>query len=185
MPRPEAIVRYRPWNLSATFIQRHYNYFLNNLAVRSREAPEPRWWVRPKITTLAHLRNFFGTPENLRVFKREPGLSGTVKYLQRKLRHQRLADAGWHFAWLMTPTQMIHKLESFSHTEFDQPHIKSVAAITTAIQEGRDIMGKGERFRLVELDETFPAYLREHFDQFRDWYLDPKTSQEARSEASY
>ena len=184
IPRPEAIVRYRPWNLSATFIQRHYNYFLNNLAVRSQESLEPRWWVRPKITTLSHLRNFFGTPENLRVFKREPGLSGTVQYLQRKLRHQRLAEGGWHFAWMMTPEQMVHKLESFSHTEFDRPHIKSVAAITSAIQAGRDIMGKGERFRLVEVDDTFPIYLREHFDRFRDWYLNPQSNADARSTAT-
>jgi len=87
IPRPEAITRYRPWNLYGTFVQRHFNYFVNNLAVQNRSRLEPRWWIRPKITTLSHLQNFFRTPENLRIYKREPGISGTWKYVQRKLRH--------------------------------------------------------------------------------------------------
>jgi beta-1,4-mannosyl-glycoprotein beta-1,4-N-acetylglucosaminyltransferase len=173
IPHPDAIARYRPWNLYGTFIQKLYCYFFNNLAVQAQRATEPRWWVRSKITTLAHLREFFGTPQNLRIYKPEPGFRGALKQLHRKIRHQRLHDGGWHFSWLMTPEEMIKKMESFAHTEFDQPHLKSLDAIRSAIHENRDILGKGERFRLTTIDDSFPPYLMKNLHLFREWYLDP------------
>jgi beta-1,4-mannosyl-glycoprotein beta-1,4-N-acetylglucosaminyltransferase len=166
-------LRYRPWNLSATLVQRFYCYFVNNLAVRGQPPISPRWWIRSKITTFGHLKNFWGSLQKVRIPGREPGIAGSIRYLQHKLRHQRLQDAGWHFSWMMTPEQMIQKIESYSHTEHDRPEIKSVEAIRSAIHEGRDILGKGERFRLVELDDTFPRYFRENPDEFRAWYLAP------------
>jgi beta-1,4-mannosyl-glycoprotein beta-1,4-N-acetylglucosaminyltransferase len=175
IPRPEAIRRYRPWYLSGTFAQRFYCYFINNLAVQARAPGQPRWWIRPKITTIGHLRNFWGSLQNLRIPAQEPGLSGSLRHLHRKLRHQHLNDGGWHFSWMMTPEQMIDKIESYAHTEHDHPHIKSVEAIRSAIQQGNDIFGKGERFRLVDVDESFPPYLRENFEQFRPWYMAPST----------
>jgi beta-1,4-mannosyl-glycoprotein beta-1,4-N-acetylglucosaminyltransferase len=173
IPNPTTIKRYRPWNLYGTLVQRFYSYFLNNLAVRPSDLMTPRWWIRAKITTMAHLTQFFRTPQNLRLYKSDPGIAGLLKYLQRKMLHQQLRDGGWHFSWLMTPEQMINKIESVYETQFDRPEIKSVDAIRTAIQAGQDILKKGERFRLVELDSSFPPYLREHLDQFREWYLDP------------
>ena len=68
---------------------------------------------------------------------------------------------------------MIKKMESFAHTEFDQPHFKSLDAIRSAILGNRDILGKGERFRLTAIDESFPPYLRKNLHLFPNWYLDP------------
>ncbi len=175
IPRPEAVLRYRPWNLSATLVQRFYCYFLNNLAVQAKDPQPPRWWIRPKITTMGHLKNFWGSLQNLRIPERDPGLSGSLRYLHRKLRHQHLHDGGWHFSWMVTPEQMIQKIENYAHTEHNRPDIKSLDAIRSALREGRDILGKGERFRLVEIDDHFPRYVREHFDQFRPWYLAPSS----------
>ena len=173
IPNPDAIRRYQPSNLYGTFVQKMYCYFCNNLAVQTRRPTDPRWWIRSKITTMAHLTNFFGTPQNLRIYKREPGFSGILKYLHRKISHQRLHDGGWHFSWLMSPEEMIKKIESCADTEFDQPRFKSVDAIRSAIRENLDILGKGERFRLTAIDESFPPYLRKNLDLFPNWYLEP------------
>jgi beta-1,4-mannosyl-glycoprotein beta-1,4-N-acetylglucosaminyltransferase len=173
IPNPVTIRRYRPWYLYGTLVQRFYSYFLNNLAVRTSDLKTPRWWIRAKITTAGHLKSFFRTPENLRIYKPDRGISGLIKHLERKVRHQRLSEGGWHFSWLMTPEQMIEKIESYSHTEHNTPSIKSLDAIRAAIESGRDILRKGERFRLVEIDSSFPPFLREHLDQFHDWCLDP------------
>jgi beta-1,4-mannosyl-glycoprotein beta-1,4-N-acetylglucosaminyltransferase len=173
IPNPVTIRRYRPWYLYGTLVQRFYSYFLNNLAVRTSDLKTPRWWIRAKITTMAHLTNFFRTPQNLRLYKSDPGILGFSKYLCRKICHQRLREGGWHFSWLMTPEQMINKIESVYETQFDRPDIKSVDAIRAAVQAGRDILKKDERFRLVEVDSTFPPYLRNHLAEFGDWYLDP------------
>lgn len=68
---------------------------------------------------------------------------------------------------------MIKKIESFAHTEFDQPRFKSLDAIHSAIRENRDILGKGERFRLTEMDESSPPFPRKNLDLFPNWYLAP------------
>lgn len=171
IPRPEAITRYRPWNLYGTFVQRFYCYFFNNLAVKSHNACEPRWWVRSKITTMGHLTDFFGTPQNLRIYEQEPGLLGILKQAHRKLRHQRLLEGGWHFSWLMTPEQIVDKLESFAHTEFNQEHFKSLDRIRSAIHGGQDILGLNTQFLAVAIDQTFPPYLVGNCDQFKQWQL--------------
>ena len=167
------MLQYHPWYLSATLVERFYSYFINNLAVRKSPSPEPRLWIRSKVTTMGHLEHFWGSMQNLRIPPRNPSLSGFLSYLHRKLRHQRIGEGGWHFSWMMTPEQMIQKIENYSHTEHNRPDIKSIDAIRSALQNGTDILGKGERFRLVEVDSTFPWYLREHLDEFRAWYLDP------------
>ena len=171
IPRPNAIRQYRPWNLYGTFVQNMYCYFLNNLAVEAHNPQVPRWWVRSKITTMNHLTGFFGSPQNLRIFTPETGLRGKLKQLHRKLRHQRLVEGGWHFSWLMTPEQIVQKLESFAHTEFNQPQFKSLDSIRSSIHNGRDILGLNTQFRPVAIDETFPPYLFENLDQFKQWQL--------------
>lgn len=175
IPSPDAIRRYHPWFLYGTFMQRFYCYYLNNLAVQKHDPVRPRWWIRAKITTMKHLTEFFQTPQNLRLYKTGPGIGGQLKYLHRKLRHQRLSDGGWHFSWIMTPQGMIDKIESVYETQFDLPHIKNTETIKSAIASGLDILGKGERFRLVNLDAHFPQYLVNNFDQFRSYYCPPNT----------
>ena len=175
IPNPDALRQYRPWNLYGTLIQNFYHYYLNNLAVKKGDQGKRREWIRAKITTAGHLRNFFGTPQNLRIYQRTRGAAGLFHYLQRKLLHQRIRNGGWHFSWLMTPEQIIEKLSCFSHTEYDTPEIKNVDNMLAAIRNGRDIMGKGEQFRLVEIDHTFPRYLQENLDRFRDWYVEPSS----------
>lgn len=171
IPNPGAILQYRPWHLYGTFIQKLYNYFLNNLAVKDLSSLKPCLTTRARITTMGHLKRFFRTPQNLRFYKAPPGFGGLFEHLHRNLRHQRLEHGGWHFSWLMTPEQMIEKIESFSHTEVNKPHIKSIDAIRKAIIEGRDILGKGEHFQIVKLDDTFPKYILNNLELFRGWIL--------------
>jgi len=40
---------------------------------------------------------------------------------------------------------------------------------------GRDIFGRDARFERVEVDETYPVYLREHLEDYKHLYM-PKIS---------
>ena len=46
-------------------------------------------------------------------------------------------------------------------SEDDREELKSVSAIQQAIRSGQDILGKGEKFRIVPVDDTFPKPLVE------------------------
>lgn len=173
IPNPDAIRRYRPSRLFGTFIQRWFNYSLNNLAVRDEDPSRDRNWVRCRITTKRHLDRFFKTPQRLRLLDRGPGAAARWHQLRRKLGEQRIADGGWHFSWVMSPEQMIVKMESYAHTEDDRPEFKSVAGIKEAIRSGRDILGKDERFRLIPIDETFPQPLQDHPKRYESLIIQP------------
>lgn len=176
IPHPEAVRRYRPFFLIGTFEQAFYSYLLNNLAVRADDPSRPRIWPRTKITTARHLRGFFGNrPQRVRIFRKRRTPAGLWWWARRKLLEQRLRPGGWHFAWAMTPEEMIVKIESYAHTETDREELKSVEAIEAAMRAGRDILGKGERFRLVPIDESFPAPLREHPERWADLILEPSS----------
>ena len=173
IPNPDAIRRYRPSRLFGTFVQRWFNYSLNNLAIRNDDPDRGRDCVSCRITTRRHLDRFFRTPQRLRVLGRPRGLAGRCYQLRRKLGQQWLKDGGWHFSWVMSPEDMIVKIESYSHTEDDRPEVKSVPAIKEAIRSGRDILGKDERFRLIPIDATFPKPLQDHPERYESLIVQP------------
>jgi len=174
IPHPDAVRRYSPFFLIGTFEQRFFSYLLNNLAVTAVDPNRERTWPRCKITTAGHLRGFFrNSLQEVRIFTKRRTPAGLLWWGRRKLFEQRLRSGGWHFSWAMTPAEMIVKIESYAHTETDRPELKSVPAIETAIRQGRDILGKDEHFRLIAVDDSFPAPLREQPDRWADLMLAP------------
>ncbi len=167
IPHPDAIRAYDSRRLLGTFVQRFFSYRLNNLAVETSRRDRERDWIRCKITTAGHLRRFFGTPQEVRIRTKNRSFVGGLRYLRRKIGDQRLRPGGWHFSWAMSPAEMIVKMESYAHTEDDREELKSVPAIEDAIRAGRDILGKDEWFRLIDIDDSFPAPLRDDPERYR------------------
>ncbi|MDB5953851.1 hypothetical protein [Ramlibacter sp.] len=158
IPDPRCLAAFRPaLYRSALLLQRNFCYAFNNQAVTAsgREV----LWQRARLTTAGHFRSCFGTMQRLRDF-RVPGPLRSIARGWNKLRTQRLAQAGWHFSYLMTPQQIVEKLAAFSHQEFNTPEIASVDYIQRCMREGKDLFSGG-RFRVVPVDESFPAPLRQ------------------------
>jgi beta-1,4-mannosyl-glycoprotein beta-1,4-N-acetylglucosaminyltransferase len=158
IPNPQRLADYRPGQyLSAVLLQRNFFYAFNNKAVAADGSDV--LWDRARITTVAHFRRWFRTMQRLRDFRGEGPLRSVAR-AWNKLRTQRLEGAGWHFSYLMTPEQIIEKLASFSHQEFNTPQIASIDYIRRCMAEGKDLFSNG-RFRVVPLDESFPPQLRQ------------------------
>jgi hypothetical protein len=60
--------------------------------------------------------------------------------------------SGWHFTYMGGIGRVRHKLESFSHSELDNEAYKHPDRIR------KDI----ESIRLVEIDESYPQFIRDH-----------------------
>jgi len=54
-----------------------------------------------------------------------------------------LQDAGWHLSYAFTVDQIIHKIESFAHQEFNNQKIKSPEHIRNCMVNGKYIYGRG------------------------------------------
>jgi hypothetical protein len=91
-------------------------------------------------------------------YLKDLGLSYARHGLPRLRGRPRIFDAGWHFTSISDAAGLVEKMQNSSHQEFnrfDRPHFESLLAM---IRNGADEPG----WSRVELDESFPAYIREH-----------------------
>jgi len=65
-------------------------------------------------------------------------------------RAQSLLFAGWHFSYFLSFADIVRKMESFPHREFDQAAFKSVEHVTACLATGKDIYMR-EDFKLYRI----------------------------------
>lgn len=53
-------------------------------------------------------------------------------------------SAGWHCSYFMTAEEIVKKLKSFSHSEYNTKHWTDLARIKTCIREGRDLFDRSD-----------------------------------------
>jgi beta-1,4-mannosyl-glycoprotein beta-1,4-N-acetylglucosaminyltransferase len=85
-------------------------------------------------------------------------------------RSVRVEDGGWHFGYMggrgeKNPVERIGvKVKAAAHQEYNDREI--LAETMDRLILGQDIFGRNARFERVEIDETYPQYLREHIDEY-------------------
>ena len=171
IPNPIALAKFNPKRfLRARLVQLGYAYFMNNLHV---DGSAPVFWNKAKLTTYSNLKNVFKNMDSLREYRPKGFLRGVKRFFVNKVLTQSLYDAGWHFTWMGSVDDMLLKLESFSHQEFNVSRYKDRAAILKKIRSGRDLLDRDFSYRLMPLDEGLPTYISKHPESFDDWILLP------------
>lgn len=79
-----------------------------------------------------------------------------------------LPNSMWHFSYLMSAEDIKTKMESFSHQEFRG--LATMNHIVHALDNNKDVLSRpGIKFTAVEIDETFPRYVKENKDLLKQW----------------
>jgi beta-1,4-mannosyl-glycoprotein beta-1,4-N-acetylglucosaminyltransferase len=89
-----------------------------------------------------------------------------------ELRHsgfKTVPDAGWNFTWMGGLDRIVQKARAFAHQECDQPQFTDPEHILECLRQGRPIFGGREPLQFVPVDESFPAFVRQHPDKFSTW----------------
>ena len=131
-----------------SFRQRFFYYYLNGLCVEGNL-----------------LSPWYGTTAC-----RYEGFIGAEKMRMTKARNKNIVDdAGWHFSYLGGLEKIVYKIESFSHSEFDNDNIKNKDRIKDRVEKGIDLFDRPGRPRqvYVEIDDSFPDYLRNNIESFK------------------
>lgn len=126
------------------FGQYYCNYFLNMVSV-DHDRKTPLWWHGSVMIQYKDFRSVKKTR------------------VQRGMRKEGIHIhnlGGWHFSFLGDTQKIIHKLESFAHTEFDTEHFKNPEHVTKAIQEGKDLFDSGSIFVVFPDEEILPEYIK-------------------------
>lgn len=123
---------------------------------------EKKQWLGTKVCKYSILDNY--TTEELR--NKEQKEIGV-----------RVPNGGWHFSYMgggkkqSTADRVKYKIKSAAHQEYNNRHI--LWNVKKNIKNMQDIFGRDSKLKIVEIDETYPKYLRDHLDEYK-YLLYPK-----------
>jgi beta-1,4-mannosyl-glycoprotein beta-1,4-N-acetylglucosaminyltransferase len=83
----------------------------------------------------------------------------------------RVSPGGWHFTYVGSDGKSVeerisHKIECAAHQEFNTSQIKN--AISNNVDANKDVFYRPSQFEVVEIDESFPKYLQQNQDKYRN-----------------
>ncbi len=142
----------------AVFSQKMFNYKINLLNETESN------WHGSKICLKKNLKS----PQWLRnlKFKKYP-----FWRIDKPRNLQIIENGGWHFAYLQTPDNILKKIESSAHGEFNKQDYKNKEKIIEKISMGKDIFNRGISYKKIEIDSSFPRYILENKEKFKDWII--------------
>ena len=85
-------------------------------------------------------------------------------------RDLQIIKGGWHFSYMQTPEDILKKIKSFSHGEFNNKNI-SKDIIEEKILQNKDIFERNKILQKVELDSTYPSFILNNKDKFLKWII--------------
>ena len=117
-------------------------------------------WIGSKITK----KKYINTMQELRnlKFKNYP-------FWRIDKRNFQIIKGGWHFSFLQKPDDIINKITSYSHGEFNKPEIINKKGIEEKIKSGQDIFNRGNKLETIKIDNSFPSYILENKAKFKEW----------------
>tara|TARA_B100001057_G_scaffold320733_1_gene320965 strand:+ start:3835 stop:4647 length:813 start_codon:yes stop_codon:yes gene_type:complete len=163
IPDPEKLISFETKKRFAVFKQKHFYYKFN---LQSAKYP---YWHGSRICVKKYLKS----PQWLRnlKFKKRPF------WRIDKLRLNNIIEnGGWHFCNLKTPEKLLYKYKNLCETndpvsfkeKIDKKFL-DLDGIKQRIIKKEDIIGRDDSFNKIEIDETFPIYLQNNIDLYKDW----------------
>ncbi len=89
-----------------------------------------------------------------------------------------IENGGWHFCNLKKPSELLYKYKNMAETndpyftknKIDNKYL-SVKQIEDSIKKGKNLVGKNEHFKKIEIDDRFPNYITGNLEKFNHWIL--------------
>ena len=166
IPDLEQIYKFKPEMRFAVFKQKHFYYKIN---FQSQKNP---FWYGSRICVKKYLKS----PQWLRglKFKKRPF------WRVDKFRLNNIIEfGGWHFCNLKTAEELLHKYKNLCET--NDPYIFKekidkkyliVEEIEKKINLGKDIIGRDETYKKIEVDNSFPNYILKNIKLYKNWIID-------------
>ena len=144
------------------FMQKLYNYKINILNITEGNNN----WPGTRICKKKYLKSFF----DLRILKIKNINAPFWKFYKEKS-IQLIENGGWHFSYLMSLKQIIHKIKNSSHTEFNKENYTNIKAIKSKIKNLKDIFDRKNLLKKVKIDKSYPKYILNNRKKFNNYIL--------------
>ena len=163
IPNPKKIINFKP-NFKYAFFEQKFLSFKFNILNKSES-----YWYGSRIC----VKKFLKSPQWLRdlKFKKRPF------WRIDKFRLNNIFDnGGWHFCNLKSPQELLYKYKNLCETN-DPYHFKDkidkkyldLNEIKQRVFKGEDIIGRNDTFKKVQIDNSFPEYILNNINIYKDW----------------
>jgi len=130
--------------------QFQYNFFLNYINDK-----EKIWRRGPRVLFYKDFNNN----------------ADSIRYTQGEL----IKDGGWHFSFLGGLESIKSKIRNFSHQEYNNDYYLNDNRLQKTILDGLDIFERGYKYKIVNIDGSFPVYLKKNKAKFQHLILKPSS----------
>ena len=137
------------------FSQKMFMYKLNLQNLNESD------WIGSRITKKKNIKSMQDL-RNLK-FKKYP-------FWRIDRLNQQIINGGWHFSYLQTPSQILNKIKSFSHGEYNNKNL-NMENIEERILKNEDIFERGIKLKKIDIDTTYPDYIAQNKEKFLDWII--------------
>ena len=135
----------------------YYKFNLHNTT-------EPNW-----MGTRACKKKDLKSPQWIRNQKIKQYPIWRIKNYIQKFKWNIIEEGGWHFSFVMSKKNIKKKIESFAHTEFNKSEFVDILNIEKNISMGTDLFGRGQVYKSIKVDSTYPKYLLDNIDKYKEW----------------
>ncbi len=161
IPNPEKLKDFELKKKYGIFFQKMYTYKIN--LFNKYESP----WEGTRICKKKNLKSID--------WLRHKVLHKNLKYgfwrIDKEKNIEIINDGGWHFNYLLKPKEISKKFRSLAETSWDQEKYYNEKNIEEKIKQKRDLFNRGHVFEQVNIDNSFPQYIRVNQDKYSDWIL--------------
>ena len=165
IPNMEQIWKFNSNMRYAVFKQKHFYYKIN---LQSQKNP---FWYGSKICVKKYLKS----PQWLRnlKFKKRP-----FWRIDKHRLNNILESGGWHFCNLKSAEELLYKYKNLCET--NDPHVfkekieekyLNLNEIEKKITLGKDIIGREDNYKKIEIDNSFPKYILNNIKQYKNWIV--------------
>ncbi len=161
IPNPSIIRNLNLKKKYGIFFQKNFVYKLN--IFNQYETP----WEGTRICKIKNLKSIFHLRKKI--------LSKNLKkpfwkfYIEKDI--QLISDGGWHFNNLYNLDTISQKLRVFPHKEFSSKDYSDREIIKKKINNLEDLFGRGHKYEKVNLDNSYPSYILNNLDLFKDYII--------------
>ena len=143
------------------FFQKNYIYKINIFNQHETPWEGTRICKKKDLKSIFHLRKKIASRNLKKAFWKF--------YIEKNI--EILLDGGWHFNNLYNLETISQKLKVFPHKEYSMAYFSDVKKIKKRINNLEDLFDRGHKYQKVLLDKSFPKYILENKELFKDFIL--------------
>jgi len=143
IPNPQDI---RHYPTPTVFSMGFFYYYINNKSI----GPRDPFWLGTSLTKGEFIKKI-----------------SSIQHLRDIKNNFTVVPSGWHLSYLGGEKMIKNKIQSFSHTEFNDIKYWNKPHINKCLQEGKDIFNReGMNFSIKDLKETYPQEILEIMNNY-------------------